>query len=395
MGKSWDHGVPSAETWAAIAEHLLPGAHLMAFGGDRTFHRLACAIEDAGLEVRRHWAWCHLQGFPKSLDVSKAIDKAAGAVREVVGRVDRAPCKGGGENTHHAGGDMPGVQDLTVPATPQAQTWDGYGTDTKPALEFITLARKPFRGTVAANCLAHGTGALAIDAARIPTSRKVTYQQNDLGRWPANLLLDDAGAAMLDRQSGDVGGGFGVRGSDAGNTMYGNGSGLKRSTSGQVVGYGDQPSGASRMFHRVETALDAADPLVYQPKAATSEREAGLNHRKRATVNDGRKAVNGAGNDNPRLRGATARACQHPTVKPIDLATKLATLLLPPAEYAPRRILVPFSGVCSEVIGCLLAGWDEVVGIELDPEHVSIGADRVRYYGNRVQLALPGCEVAS
>ncbi|AGK87348.1 DNA methyltransferase [Mycobacterium phage PattyP] len=138
--------------WASECLRVLkPGGHLLAFGGPRTWHRLAAAIEDAGFEVRDSIAWLYGSGFPKSLDVSKAIDKAAGAEREV-------------------------------------RQWQGWGTTLKPAFEPIVVARKPLVGTVAANVLEHGTGALNIDACRIGTAQ---------GRWPTNVVLDDTQAAEL------------------------------------------------------------------------------------------------------------------------------------------------------------------------------------------------------
>jgi len=154
------------EQWATECLRVLkPGGHLLAFGGTRTWHRLACAIEDAGFEVRDSIAWLYGSGFPKSLDVSKAIDKAAGAEREVVSetwRGDRA-----GTSAGIMGEAVPRIDRVTAPATPEAATWQGWGTALKPAFEPVVVARKPLAGTVAANVLAHGTGALNIDGCRI------------------------------------------------------------------------------------------------------------------------------------------------------------------------------------------------------------------------------------
>jgi DNA modification methylase len=183
MGRHWDSsGVAfQRETWAAIARVLKPGGHLVAFSGTRTYHRMAVAIEDAGFEVRDQLAWVYGSGFPKSMDISKAIDKAAGATREVVG-VHRT--HGGGKEKS---GSMMGLLGrsselpLTAPATDAAQQWAGWGTALKPAWEPICFARKPLsEGTVAANVLRWGTGGLNIDATRIATG----------GRFPANLAHD-------------------------------------------------------------------------------------------------------------------------------------------------------------------------------------------------------------
>ena len=172
MGKDWDHGIPGVPFWEAVKRVLKPGAHLLAFGGTRTHHRLMCAIEDAGFEIRDTVCWLYGTGFPKSLDVSKAIDKAAGAEREVVGTklgqpgYSLAPDKGRG--TYSPDGRDSEVEcAVTSPATDAARQWDGWGTALKPAWEPIVLARKPLTGTVAANVQEHGTGALNIDGCRI------------------------------------------------------------------------------------------------------------------------------------------------------------------------------------------------------------------------------------
>ena len=231
MGKKWDYDVPSSEIWAECLRVLKPGGHLLAFAGTRTQHRMAVRIEDAGFEIRDMIAWVYGSGFPKSLDVSKAIDKAAGAEREVIGdkmRPDgktvlsaRSAIDPAGE-----GWDRPWRHDparteaqgkLTAPATDAALQWQGWGTALKPALEPITVARKPLVGTVAANVLEHGTGALNIDGCRVPgqkpdttrgASRKASSMvgtlgaqgrivDDGLGRWPANLIHDGAEPADL------------------------------------------------------------------------------------------------------------------------------------------------------------------------------------------------------
>lgn len=172
MGKRWDYDVPSAEIWAECLRVLKPGGHLLAFAGTRTQHRMACRIEDAGFEIRDMIAWVYGSGFPKSLDVSKAIDKAAGAEREVVEVIQRAPA--GSVDLTQSGGRnyrMSGEQEVTTPATDAARQWQGWGTALKPALEPITVARKPLAGTVAANVLAHGTGAINVDGCRVGGGR--------------------------------------------------------------------------------------------------------------------------------------------------------------------------------------------------------------------------------
>jgi len=223
MGKKWDYDVPSTEIWAECLRVLKPGGHLLAFAGTRTQHRMAVRIEDAGFEIRDMIAWVYGSGFPKSLDVSKAIDKAAGAEREVLGTVDPRGAFDGRErksaaiNTNWRGAEgRDDVRDLskkdvTAPATEAARQWQGWGTALKPALEPITVARKPLTGTVASNVLEWGTGALNVDGCRVhaddaPAGRKRhgggiaenhtsfvlpdSNHESPAGRWPANLIHD-------------------------------------------------------------------------------------------------------------------------------------------------------------------------------------------------------------
>ena len=222
MGKRWDGtGIAhDVELWAECLRVLKPGGHLLAFGGSRTWHRMAVAIEEAGFELRDSIAWLYGSGFPKSMDVSYAIDKAAGAVR--ADRVVTDP----GQNAVLNPTSVP--TNKGEPVTPEAARWRGWGTALKPAFEPIVVARKPLAGTVAANVLAHGTGALNIDGCRIPsddgyekawdkpvsvnaknsvignlsgsTERKLvdlSANKPSGGRWPTNVVLDESQAAEL------------------------------------------------------------------------------------------------------------------------------------------------------------------------------------------------------
>lgn len=217
MGQQWDTGEVAfaAEFWAEVMRVLKPGGHVLAFSGTRTYHRMACAIEDAGFEIRDQMAWAYKSGFPKSHDVSKGIDKAAGAERKVIGP-RRLP--NGRPHEYNIGfnegpgyGSRPAASNVTAPATAAAAAaWEGWGTALKPAWEPICVARKPLIGTVVANVLQHGTGALNIDGTRIGTrtaSTGVVVSQNvamagpnygrevvgeTVGRWPANIIVDDS-----------------------------------------------------------------------------------------------------------------------------------------------------------------------------------------------------------
>lgn len=202
MGKAWDHGVPGILYWKVVYRVLKPGAHLFAFGGTRTYHRMACAIEDAGFEVRDSLMWIYGSGFPKSHDVSKAIDKRLGAEREVIAPppYSRGRASQQYSDTRRVFYDYP-PQPITAPGSDCAAEWAGWGTALKPAFEPIILARKPLCGTVAENVLRYGTGALNIDACRVAMSdadmrdvgRTVVRPE---GRWPANVLTDGSAEAI-------------------------------------------------------------------------------------------------------------------------------------------------------------------------------------------------------
>ena len=222
MGKKWDYDVPSVEIWAECLRVLKPGGHLLAFAGTRTQHRMAVRIEDAGFEIRDMIAWVYGSGFPKSHDVSKAIDKAAGVERtEKFIRPDFAARSNKTEQRESQ--VICGEKGVyTAPATKAARQWQGWGTALKPALEPITVARKPLIGTVAENVLAHGTGGLNIDGCRVahneecrmmPPSqanidspsekhrqagrRTAVLELKPEGRWPANLIHDGGEPADL------------------------------------------------------------------------------------------------------------------------------------------------------------------------------------------------------
>jgi DNA modification methylase len=349
MSKAWDRtGIAyQKSTWTEALRVLKPGGHLLAFGGTRTHHRLACAIEDAGFEIRDCLVWMYGSGFPKSLDVSKAIDKAAGAEREVVSETLKR------EQRNQSGIvgtliDEPRFDRVTRPATPEAARWQGWGTALKPAHEPIVLARKPLTGTVAQNCLTHGTGALNVDGCRVGSdggttrSHQADYAESgwrtgheietlNAGRWPANVALDPEAAAMLDEQSGERVSGSGNKNTanrDNGQTI-GHGLGA-----GEGEGIGGDTGGASRFF--------------YCAKASRAERSVGLP--------DGQRS-------------------SHPTVKPISLMRWLCRLVTPPGG----TILDPFTGSGTTGCAAVLEGFD-FIGIEREPEYVAIAEARIAWW---------------
>lgn len=267
MGQKWDTGETAFAVtfWTEVYRVLKPGGHVVAFSGTRTYHRLACAIEDAGFEIRDMLSWLYGSGFPKSHDVSKGIDKAAGVAPTIVSeRATGWSGTLGGKGALSGLGSAPDVRRVTSGTTPEAAQWTGWGTALKPACEPIVLARKPLQGTVAANVLAHGTGALNIDGCRIegidPANAKRIgrdYTDDDTnfggghvgqktravvggslaGRWPANVVHDG---------SDEVVGAFGP------DTSSGTGA-IKRDSAagyrGNALGAESRPAGTAMISH--------------------------------------------------------------------------------------------------------------------------------------------------
>jgi len=293
LGREWDHGVPSAVVWAEVCRVLKPGAPLLAFGGTRTFHHLAVAIEAGGFEIVDCLMWLYGNGFPKGQDLGKLIDRKKGIVRETGAQY----CPPGAEprernyaahdhNSIGYEGDFSGSNRLkTLPGSPEAALWDGYNTTLRPGWEPIILARKPVTGPVCDNVVQYGTGGLNIDGTRITE-----------GRYPVNVLFE-AGepVEMLEAQA----------------------------------------PGSSRFFYCGKARKD------------------------RCEYND------------------------HPTVKPLYLTQYLAKLILPPTG---GRLLVPFAGSGSEMIGARFAGWERVTGIEREPGYVAIALKRLEHFSRYADL---------
>jgi site-specific DNA-methyltransferase (adenine-specific) len=371
MGKRWDYDVPSVEVWAECLRVLKPGGHLLAFAGTRTQHRMAVRIEDAGFEIRDMIAWVYGSGFPKSLDVSKAIDKAAGAEREVVG--NNPTFRKMQENASNY--NLQRNEFITAPATPEAKQWQGWGTALKPALEPITVARKPLIGTVAENVLQHGTGAINVDGGRVGTEDKIDferkengitqsgwkdvnrnpYEQHSEGRWPANFIHDGSEEVMgLFPQAG---GGFGKRGGRNGATVGDYGMGATMET----VGYGDSGS-AARFF--------------YCAKASKADRDEGCEKLQERSAGECVDRVEGsAGMESPRAGAGRTSGSRnhHPTVKPTDLMRYLCRLVTPPNGI----VLDPFMGSGSTGKAAMLEGF-AFVGIEREAEYIDIAKARIQ-----------------
>ena len=356
MGMGWDAtGIAfDPETWREALRVLKPGGHLLAFGGTRTFHRLTCAIEDAGFEIRDSIAWMHAQGFPKSLDVSKAIDRS------------------GGRET--------------------APQWEGWGTALKPAWEPVVVARKPLDGTVATNVLQHGTGALNIDGCRVHSGPSAggsvsggnAFGQDSgwnahenrptaidrgmaAGRWPPNALFSHAEGcrqesieawdcvpgcpvAALDAQSGERPSTLTGRADPSSTHAHPADSDRTRPSMfgnehARSAVYADT-GGASRFFQQFQTG-ESDVAFLYTAKASTTERTVGLDERS-----------------------------IHPTMKPVDLMRWLVRLATPPGGL----VLDPFTGSGSTGVAAMLEGGGfRFLGIEREPEYVVIADNRIKH----------------
>ncbi len=386
MGREWDKGVPSAEVYSELNRVLKPGAFGLHFGGTRMWHRLAVNLEDGGFEIRDTLMWLYGSGFPKSHNLGKALDKKAGATRKIVSRNPNSRENCDKSNTLYESGTVGKTAYITEAATEDAKLWEGYGTALKPAWEPCILAQKPLDGTYANNAITHHCGALNIGECRVGTddtrskasltalgqgsgwnahNNREVIAGSASGRWPANLILDEEAGEILDAQSG------------ISKSRKNPGTGRKLDTQKMGWGFKSMPEGfedkggASRFF--------------YCPKVSTAERNAGLdiNFKEKTTQKYGSIRQNrGAG-----YAEESKAKNPHPTLKPLALTEYLARLLLPPKQKGKtRRILVPFSGAGSEMIGCLKAGWDEVWGIELSDEYVDIAHARIAHHTKAKKL---------
>ena len=330
MGADWDSFVPPPAVWAECMRVLKPGGHMAVFAGARTQDLMGLSIRLAGFEIRDTLGWVYGSGFPKSMDVSKAIDKAAGAEREVIGvkPYTNQDIRGNAYESEIARERDRIQATITAPATPEAQRWDGWGTALKPAIEPIILARKPLDGTVANNVLAHGVGGLNIDACRVGMSdadREAArvphpamrpggedgghalgagkgrngerFEPAPAGRFPANVLLDEHAAKEMDKQSGVLTSGGGNKGPRS--------SSWFTSNSPNVDDVRNPDSGGASRFFPV---------FKYQAKAPKKER--------------------------PVIEREDGSKIQHPTVKPLKLMEWLVTLITPEGG----TVLDPFAG---------------------------------------------------
>jgi site-specific DNA-methyltransferase (adenine-specific) len=373
MGKSWDaSGVAYDVTvWQECLRVLKPGGHLLSFGGSRTYHRMACAIEDAGFQIRDQIMWVYGSGFPKSLNISKAIDKAAGV------QFNAKPASGVGFMNNNDDGYNTTLNQLVQvgESTAEAKEWDGWGTALKPAHEPIVLARKPLVGTVANNVLTHGTGGINIDGCRVGMSdadkakslnnwkpqgyelkesiyefgtEVVTTEQSQQGRFPANFIHDGSDE-VLELFPDTKGGTW--------NTTKG---ARHFNNDGEPTGYATSKSDAS---------TGSAARFFYCAKASKKDRNEGLDGF--AEKRPDERTTTGMGTFDE--KGVAKQANHHPTVKPTDLMRYLCRLITPPNG----TVLDPFTGSGSTGKAAVLEGFS-FIGVEQSEEYIAIAEARIQ-----------------
>lgn len=326
MNRGWDSSGVAFDhaTWRQVYRVLKPGGHLISFCASRTYHRMACAIEDVGFEIRDQIDWIYGTGFPHSLNVAKEVDQHLGVEPTVVATETRYNEPSGLVKVGQ--GERVIERKITAATSPQAKQWEGWGTSLKPAHEPACLARKPCsESTVAGNVLRHGTGAMNIGAALHGTGGTKmrpdgTIEATGKGRWPANIMLDDDAAVYLDNQAGKA------------------------------------------------SAKTKPSSFFFCPKPSRRERDLGCSHLAAVTGNIGVGAMHEkAGN------AAEARNF-HPTVKPVALMRYLVRLVTP----AGGVVLDPFTGSGTTGMGALLEGFD-FLGCELTPSYLPIIHGRLSY----------------
>lgn len=377
MGKKWDYDVPAVEIWEECLRVLKPGGYLLAFAGTRTQHRMAVRIEDAGFEIRDMIAWVYGSGFPKSLNIGKAVDKMQGNEREVTA-----------DNPNHRTLQETGTM-VGEPHTGDGKIskgtseWEGWGTALKPAFEPITVARKPIEGTVADNCLKWGVGGINIDGCRVETEEQLGREQKDgplppkygfnnnsmgnkfqegspLGRFPANFIHDGSEEVL---------------------ELFPNtksGSGVKKKASGSADSIfninkieGDYLQGDS----------DSAARFFYCAKASKSERNAGCEELEEKYNDDSRKDKDAIGCNNPNNRSGTPSKNFHPTVKPIALMEYLVKLV----SREGQIVLDPFAGSGSTCVACVNLD-RKYIGFEMDKNYSEIAEKRIENVTSVIRL---------
>ena len=395
MGKGWDNsGIAfQSDTWKKCYEVLKPGGYLLAFGGSRTFHRIACAIEDAGFEIRDTIMWLYGSGFPKSMNIGKAIEGkltiGSANVRDIKkldGEKTSVTCgfNRTGKETGYRDKEYEMIKNDVIYHTELGKYWQGWGTALKPSFEPIIVARKPFKGSLVDNVIEYGVGGINIDECRVGNEhfeiKNGDYDNNENqscfgnikrtpkeynGRFPANTILtydetdfDEVCGGFPNTKSG-----IAVRHNSGGNTFGGN----NKKPPMEDLGYADSGS-ASRYF--------------YCAKASKKDRDEGLDNFNEEKVNDGRQKEI----DNAFQRGETLRKNTHPTVKPTSLMQYLVRLVTPNGG----TILDPFNGSGSTGKAVMYENKErgknyKYIGIELTEEYLPIAKARIEYVCNLIE----------
>ena len=371
MGKGWDNAGISfnKETWVKCLRLLKPGGYLLTFGGSRTFHRIACAIEDAGFEIRDTIMWIYGSGFPKSMNISKGIEdkNKYGKANTIAKRKVEQNSDGKEYKVIQTNNGAMGEKKIVnrreyKPVDSSAKQWSGWGTCLKPAFEPIIVARKPFKGSLVDNILEHGVGGLNIDECRVGNEEQAQLSRNVAsGRFPANIIHDGSEEATggMPKTKGCQGKGFkkGDYKSSAVNTTF---------SRGDCVPYNDFGS-ASRYF--------------YCAKASKRDRDEGLDEFEEKTkVFNGKSQSSSKEIKDVEKRFTTRLRNTHPTVKPTALMQYLVRLVCPKGSV----ILDPFMGSGSTGKATAYENKDRnagysFIGIEQDEQYLEIAKARIKY----------------
>ena len=385
-GTHWDTtGIAfDREVWREVLRVLKPGGHVVAYGAARTYHWLACAVELAGFEIRDMVPWLQGQGMPHGDDISKRIDKDAGAVRVVVGPGRRHASRpfdiDHGDTT--SGNYKGGVPPITAPATPEAAIWEGWNTQLAPGHEPAVLAQKPIsERTIAANVLRWGVGGLNVGACRLGGGKQAPSsmpqgkewqrsrgtdkaraagpgQDPNVGRWPPNVTLSEAAASRLDALVGKLG------------QRYINTDRTRKPQAGRAVSY--TPTGAG--VHQRYDGVSGPSEFFYTPKAATREREHGCEHLRWAKTPGGGFVPWEPGLTLLVDKDGLPIGNPHPTVKPLALMRWLARMVTPPGGL----ILDPFTGSGTMGVAAVREGF-RFLGADMTPWAHTIARARIRW----------------
>jgi len=384
MGKKWDYDVPSEDIWRECLRVLKPGGYLLAFAGTRTQHRMAVRIEDAGFEIRDMIAWVYGSGFPKSLNIGKAIDELQGNEREVVGNNGTRPIQTSGRiNTESSAEGSFEREENAI--TKGNSEYEGWGTALKPALEPITVARKPLsEKTVALNVLKWGTGGINIDGSRVEGNSEFDDKRlNGNGDWSSDKMAKNvyeggySGERVGSSPLGRFPANFIHDGSDEVVSMFPNtksgkaniGDGSGENTSNGI--YGKKPSvitsnfadkgSASRFFYCAKASQQDGDEwLKEMPEVRTGIYDGNSGRSGQRTAGDGITPIPPSSGHNP-----------HPTVKPTALMRYLCRLVTPRGGI----VFDPFMGSGSTGKGAILEGFG-FIGCDNDPGYVELARKR-------------------